>query len=289
MPVIALLMGILFFILNRHFENKAYRCNRCGKILCYHCEKHLLWRNMCLQCYRSLVKLDELDAKERVARLLTVYEHQKKRRTMIKALSFLIPGSGQLYAGTMLYGLLFPLAVPVFSLDSCYQHPVRHKNVRVFSSLAECDLGCCCGADIHPVECHNEKEACKRVALEGSLKDFGLADILQLIFFQRKTGVLTMESRLDKVRLLVIDGNIVGAESKRRIEANRLGKVLVKKGLITEKDLQAVLNEQKNSNIKLGNLLVRKGIVQKEEIEEILVGQIKETVDPDLRLERRKL
>jgi len=107
MPVMALLMGILFFILNRYFENKAYRCDRCGKILCYHCEKHLLWRNMCLQCYRSLVKLDELDAKERVARLLTVYEHQKKRRTMIKALSFLIPGSGQLYAGTMLYGLLF--------------------------------------------------------------------------------------------------------------------------------------------------------------------------------------
>jgi pentatricopeptide repeat protein len=107
MPVIALLMGILFFIMNRYFENRAYRCNRCGKILCYHCEKHLLWRNMCLQCYRSLVKLDELDAKERVARLLTVYEHQKKRRHTIKALSFLIPGSGQLYAGNILYGFLF--------------------------------------------------------------------------------------------------------------------------------------------------------------------------------------
>ena len=116
------------------------------------------------------------------------------------------------------------------------------------------------------------------MALEGSLKDFGLADILQLIFFQRKTGVLTLEGRLDKVRLLVIDGNIVGAESKRRIEANRLGKVLVKRGFLSEKDLRAVLDEQKNSNIRLGNLLVRRGIVQKEEIEEILIGQIKETV-----------
>jgi hypothetical protein len=116
------------------------------------------------------------------------------------------------------------------------------------------------------------------MALEGSLKDFGLADILQLIFFQRKTGVLTLEGRLDKVRLLVIDGNIVGADSKRRIEANRLGKVLVKKGFLSEKDLQTVLDEQKNSNIRLGNLLVRRGVVQKGEIEEILVGQIKETV-----------
>ncbi len=116
------------------------------------------------------------------------------------------------------------------------------------------------------------------MALEGSLKDFGLADILQLIFFQRKTGVLYLEGKLDKVKLLFIDGNISGAESKRRIEANRLGKVLVKKGLMREEDLQPILEEQRKSNMKLGNILVRRGIVQKEIVEEILVGQIKETV-----------
>jgi hypothetical protein len=116
------------------------------------------------------------------------------------------------------------------------------------------------------------------VALEGSLKDFGFADILQLIFFQRKTGVLTIEGRLDKVRLLFIDGNISGAESKRRIEANRLGKVLVKKGILSEEALQAVLAEQKSTNVKIGNLLIRKGLIDKEEVEEILIGQIKETV-----------
>jgi predicted transcriptional regulator len=116
------------------------------------------------------------------------------------------------------------------------------------------------------------------MALEGSLRDFGFADILQLIFFQRKTGVLTIEGRLDKVRLLFIEGNITGAESKRRIEANRLGKVLVKKGLLSEDDLQEILREQKSTNAKLGNILIRKGFVQKEQVEEILVGQIKETI-----------
>jgi hypothetical protein len=45
------------------------------------------------------------------------------------------------------------------------------------------------------------------VALEGSLKDFGLADILQLIFFQRKTGYCILKEA-DKIRLLFIDGNI---------------------------------------------------------------------------------
>jgi hypothetical protein len=116
------------------------------------------------------------------------------------------------------------------------------------------------------------------LALEGSLKDFGLADIMQLIFFQRKTGVLTLNGKLDRIRLLFIEGNIIGAESKRRIEANRLGKVLVKKELLDEQTLQSVLDEQKSTNVRLGNILVRKGIVGKDDIEEILVGQIKETV-----------
>lgn len=116
------------------------------------------------------------------------------------------------------------------------------------------------------------------MALEGSLKDFGLADILQLIFFQRKTGVLDLEGKLDKVRLVFIEGNISGAESKRRGEVNRLGKVLVKKGLLREQDLQPILEEQRRSNIRLGNILVRRGIIQKDVIEGILVGQITETV-----------
>ena len=106
-PVIAVFMVILFYIFTRRFKHTAYRCKRCGSILCNKCEKRILWGRMCLQCYRSLVKLDELDAKERIARVLTVYEYQKRRRDIIKIISFIIPGSGQIYAGNVLYGLLF--------------------------------------------------------------------------------------------------------------------------------------------------------------------------------------
>jgi hypothetical protein len=116
------------------------------------------------------------------------------------------------------------------------------------------------------------------MALEGSLRDFGLADILQLIFFQRKTGVLNLEGKLDKIKLLFIDGHIVGAESKRRMEANRFGKVLIKKGFLKEEELQSLLEEQKKSNLRLGSFLVRKGIIKKEDVEETLTGQVKETI-----------
>ncbi|MBI5641271.1 MAG: DUF4388 domain-containing protein [Nitrospirae bacterium] len=116
------------------------------------------------------------------------------------------------------------------------------------------------------------------MALEGSLSDFGLADILQLIYFQRKTGVLTLEGKTDKVRLLFIEGNISGAESKRRIDDNRLGKVLLKKGLIKEVDLQSALEEQRKTGMKLGNILIRKEQVGKDIVVEILSSQITETV-----------
>jgi hypothetical protein len=62
---------------------------------------------MCLQCYRSLIKLDELDAKERITRLLAVYEYQKRRRNIIKTLSLLVPGWGLIYGGNILYGFFF--------------------------------------------------------------------------------------------------------------------------------------------------------------------------------------
>jgi len=116
------------------------------------------------------------------------------------------------------------------------------------------------------------------MALEGSLKDFGLADILQLIYFQRKTGALSLDGKMDKVKLLFVDGNIVGAESKRRIEDNRLGKILVKKELIKEGDLKAVLEEQRSSGIRLGTVLLQKGLVEKEKLQDIINAQITETV-----------
>lgn len=116
------------------------------------------------------------------------------------------------------------------------------------------------------------------MALEGSLTDFGLADILQLIYFQRKTGILTLDGRLDKVKLLFIDGNVVGAESRRRIDDKRLGRILLKRGLITEGDLDAALEEQKKSKAKLGAVLIQKESVGKDIIGDIINGQITETV-----------
>ena len=116
------------------------------------------------------------------------------------------------------------------------------------------------------------------MALKGSLEVFGLADILQLIHFQRKSGVLSLEGDKDKVKLFFMEGNIVGAISQKRQEDARLGKVLLKKGSLKDEDLQIALEEQRRTGKALGSILLKRGAVDKEQIKEVLTGQVTETV-----------
>ncbi len=115
------------------------------------------------------------------------------------------------------------------------------------------------------------------MALEGTLKEFGLTDILQLIYYQRKTGVLTVEAGFDRVRILFYEGNIVFVESSRRTES-RMGMLLLKKGLIKEKDLDAALAQQKAAGAKLGNALVKMGAISGETLRDTLVQQFTELI-----------
>jgi hypothetical protein len=116
------------------------------------------------------------------------------------------------------------------------------------------------------------------MALEGSLKEFNLADILQLVYFQKKTGVLLLIGRADRVRLQFHEGNIVGAESRKRDTADRLGNILLRRGLISTDDLNAAIEKHRQEGGKLGSVLVKEGFVSKELIQEVLQFQITETM-----------
>jgi len=109
-PVFALLLFAGFYLLDTRMRERAYRCRKCSKILCAKCERSLVWGQMCPQCYASLIKLDELDVKERVSRLLAIYNHGRSRRNMLKVLSFTLPGIPQIFSGRILSGfaLLWP-------------------------------------------------------------------------------------------------------------------------------------------------------------------------------------
>jgi len=82
------------------------------------------------------------------------------------------------------------------------------------------------------------------MALKGTLKDFSLADIFQLIGIQKKTGVLTLKNDKEVVTVSFVEGNVVSADALHRRLEDRIGTVLVKSGRITEAQLQEALRIQ---------------------------------------------
>jgi len=116
------------------------------------------------------------------------------------------------------------------------------------------------------------------MALEGFLQEFGLADILQLIYFQKKTGVLLIEGKDNKIRLTIVNGNITGLESENRMEEQKLGRILVKKGLLTPEALETALAQQKEENARLAEILYKRGLVPKETLIETIQHQITDTL-----------
>lgn len=116
------------------------------------------------------------------------------------------------------------------------------------------------------------------MALKGTLKDFGIADILQLIGQQQKTGVLYVTSKAEQVEISFVTGHVVRALSKTRQRRELLGTMLVRAGLLTEKELEAALDVQRRTLKRLGDILVAEGHVSAAELSEMAALQTTETL-----------
>jgi hypothetical protein len=108
------------------------------------------------------------------------------------------------------------------------------------------------------------------MALQGTIKDFGLADILQMIGIQRKSGILTLENADDTVTVKFLDGKVVGADTARRGLEDLLGSVLVSTGRLTEAQLAEALRLQERTLQRLGHVLVRGGLISPDDLVEAL-------------------
>jgi hypothetical protein len=109
--------------------------------------------------------------------------------------------------------------------------------------------------------------------LQGTIKDFGLADILQLIGIQRKSGILTLENDRDQVAVKFIDGNVIGADTHQFSSEDLLGQVLVRTGKITEAQLQDALAIQSSTLQRLGHILIKSAVITEEQLADSLRAQ----------------
>jgi hypothetical protein len=116
------------------------------------------------------------------------------------------------------------------------------------------------------------------MALKGTIKDFGIADIFQLIGHQAKNGMLILRDGVDEVRVFFQGGAVIRAESSTRPKAMLLGSMLVNAEVITRSELETALQEQARTLRKIGTILVELGMVRDKEVKEFARLQMTETV-----------
>lgn len=116
------------------------------------------------------------------------------------------------------------------------------------------------------------------MALRGTLGDFGISDIFQLVGHQTKTGVLLLKNKDVEVRISFVDGNVVKAEQSARDKRELLGAIMVRGGVLTEQKLDEALQQQQRTGRRLGDVLVELGAVDRATIREFARLQTTETI-----------
>jgi hypothetical protein len=114
------------------------------------------------------------------------------------------------------------------------------------------------------------------VLLQGSLKEFSLPNIFQLVKMSAKTGALTIRRDKEWGKIFFRDGLIHYAFSVP--QSLPLGERLVNAGSITPAQLKAALVEQKKSPEagRIGTILLELGFIDREGLEAIVREQIQD-------------
>jgi hypothetical protein len=121
------------------------------------------------------------------------------------------------------------------------------------------------------------------MALAGNIKEFGLADIFQIVSLQQKTGELIVEGTDGKATILLEKGYIVGADATFRPIEERLRQSLIRSQSINKFQLKRATEAQKKTLQPLWAVLAETKAVDSNVLQSMLSQQIHETVYHVLR------
>ncbi len=108
------------------------------------------------------------------------------------------------------------------------------------------------------------------MALQGSLSDFGIAEILQLISGQQKTGILHVESEQTEIQIAFSVGRVIRCEQVRGDRRDELSAKIRAAELVNRDQLKQALKAVKKGEGRLTDLLVEQGALHKERMMEYL-------------------
>jgi hypothetical protein len=116
------------------------------------------------------------------------------------------------------------------------------------------------------------------VTITADIEDLTAADLMMLLAQNRKTGQLTIENGDERLKLAFRDGDIVYASSTGIRET--VGAMLVRRGLITEEQLENALELQKqqNGSALLGQILIEMEAVTGEDLTRVVYLQFQNVI-----------
>lgn len=118
------------------------------------------------------------------------------------------------------------------------------------------------------------------MALEGTLADFGIGEILQLIGSQQKTGILVVEGagETDEVQVFFRGGKVIRVDVTRRDKRDLIGNMMAAAMVISRDQLATALDVQRKTLKRVGDILVEEGTVTPELLQEFTELQTRETL-----------
>jgi hypothetical protein len=111
------------------------------------------------------------------------------------------------------------------------------------------------------------------MALEGSLRDFDLFSLFNMIKTQGKSGTLVLSRGQEFVKIFFDQGDIVGCDSNQVRMEDRVGAMLVRLGRLSGDELLAMIQKQRQTLKRMGTLLLESGKVTAQDLQDALFNQ----------------
>jgi len=123
------------------------------------------------------------------------------------------------------------------------------------------------------------------MALEGQLSDFNLAEILQLIAGQQKTGFLVLQSNQEIV-FVFEKGTLISTRDRRTEGDDPLERYLTAYGFFDRVQWKHIDFIRRNSSLDLTEILLSERIMDEENLEQVLKSLAVELTHHCLKLKR---
>jgi len=123
------------------------------------------------------------------------------------------------------------------------------------------------------------------MALEGQLSDFNLAEILQLLASQQKSGFLNLET--NKHMVFIFDkGVLISTRDRRSRSRDPLESYLRAYGFFNEQQWKHIEYVRKNSSLDLTEILISEGLMEDKEMDLALRSLAQEMAHAGMKMKR---